>query len=170
MPNYTTNWSGLMQALTDIVTSLGGGGGGGATAANQATGNASLAAIDGKLPTALASDRLKVESVTKFNQFAAEPQLTAVGNTQALDVTPYRNITCQYVVAAINTSITVRQEGSNDGTNWFNLSSIGADTTITTNGVYSFVLSDISLYRTRFNFVSETGGTAATIDVRFTAN
>lgn len=53
----------------------GGGGGGDASAANQATGNASLASIDGKLPSALATDRLKVDGsgVTQPVSAAALP-------------------------------------------------------------------------------------------------
>lgn len=105
-----------------------------------------------------------------FTQFAAETQLTAPGTTQALDVTAFSRIHCQYVITTINTNVVVRLEGSNDGTNWSNLAQGEVDTTRTANGAYSFVITGIPLFRIRFNFVSETGGTAATIDVRFTVN
>lgn len=108
--------------------------------------------------------------IKSSRQFAAEPQLTAPGTTQALDISNYSNVTCQFVVANINTSVTVRVEGSNDGTNWFNLAIGDAETIITTNKISSFVLQNIAIYRIRFNFVSESGGTNAIIDVRFFAN
>lgn len=110
-----------------------------------------------------------VTTLPLFTQFAAEPQLTAPGSTQALDVTAFPRVHCQYVIASINTNVVVRLEGSNDGTNWSNLAQGEVDTTRTTNGVFSFITT-APLFRVRFTFVSESGGTAATIDVRFTAN
>lgn len=110
------------------------------------------------------------QTILTYRQFATETQLTATGATQALDVSLYSRVTCQYIVANINTSVTVRLEGSCDGTNWFNLSPTDTDTTKTANGTYAFVLDSIALHRVRFNFVSEAGGTAATIDVRMVAN
>ena len=92
--------------------------------------------------------------VTKFTQ------LTAPGVTPEIVVTGKQNHTFQYVVAAINTDVTVNAQGSLDGTNWFDL----ATATVTANGAYGYIVSNTILTRIRFNFVSETGGTTATID------
>ncbi len=131
--------------------------------------NSSLTSIDSKLPSNLTviSSRLLVNTLAAYNQFAAETTLTAPGFTSSLDVSLYRRITCQYTVAAINTNVTVRVEGSGDGTGFFHLSPTDTDTTINANGVYAFILKDIVLHRIRFKFVGETGGTTATIAVRF---
>lgn len=189
--SYETSWSGLMKALKDIVAGITGlsGGGGSATAAKQDTGNTSLASIDTKTPalgqalgaasTPVVLTAAQITTLTPlstvtvipfFTQFAAETQLTAPGNTQSLNVTTLSKIRCQYIVANINTNVIVRLEGSNDGTNWDNLDTSNLDKTITANGVYSFTTINVPLFRIRFNFVSESGGTAATIDVRFVGN
>ncbi len=126
------------------------------------------ASIKGANVAGLGADTAIV-TTSRFNQFAAETQLTAPGTTQALDVTPYTRVNCQYVIASINTNVVVRLEGSNDGTNWSNLAQGEVDTTRTANGTFNFITT-APLYRVRFNFVSESGGTTATIDVRFTAN
>jgi len=94
-------------------------------------------------------------------------QLTASGTTDGLLVQYIRNHTFQVVVANINTSVTVRCEGSLDGTNYFNLSDAGANTTITSDGTYLFHKYQFSTKYVRFNFVSESGGTSATIDVTY---
>ncbi|GAA6622901.1 hypothetical protein [Scytonema sp. NUACC26] len=113
---------------------------------------------------------MAVQTIDKNNptvfQFPAEPTLSAVGATQALDVTPYSKITCFYTIASIGSNVVVRLEGSDDGVRWGNLSPTETDTTKTQNGTYSFVLQGIALYRIRFNFVSFSGGTP-NINVRF---
>ena len=93
-------------------------------------------------------------------------QLTAAGATDHIDVSPVIHHTLQYKVANKNTSVTVRAEGSLDGTNFFNLDSSNSDTTKTANGTYAFVFEGAITY-IRFTFVSEEGGSAATIDVRY---
>lgn len=108
------------------------------------------------------------QNILTAKLFAAETQLTAPGNTQWLDVSQYRAITCQYRIANINTSVDVRVEGSLDGTNGFNMNT--ANTTRTTNGTFAFILASVAIYRVRFVFDSEVGGTNATIDVIFAAN
>ena len=92
--------------------------------------------------------------------------LSAPGATDAFTVKDYNLITAQYTVASIDTSLVVRLEGSLDGANWFNLSSDNGDTTITQNGTYAMSFSSpIKLDHIRFRFVTETGGTSATIAV-----
>lgn len=89
-------------------------------------------------------------------------QLTAPGTTDALQVKTVTNHTIAVTVAAIDTNVVVRIEGSLDGTNWANLSDVG-DTTITGNGTEMFFFKG-KLNYIRGNFVSESGGTAATVN------
>lgn len=92
-----------------------------------------------------------------------EAQLTAPGTTATRDARGRTLLTFYLSVAAIDTGIVVRPEGSADGTNWYPL---GEDYTITANGgdaivfAYPQPLADV-----RLNWVSESGGTAATLDV-----
>jgi hypothetical protein len=126
------------------------GGGGGATASQlPATLGVKTQALS--LSTGLAQDE---------NTWA---QLTAPGVTAAFSTVGYKRITAAYTVAAINTNVVLRLEGSMDGTNWFNLSSTNADTTVTTNGTNAFNV-EAAVDQVRLNFVSESGGTAATVD------
>lgn len=90
-------------------------------------------------------------------------QLTAPGVTAAFPMVGYKHATVAVTIATINTSVTLRVEGSLDGTNWFNLSATDTDTTYTANGTYGFVV-EATVDNIRLNFVSEVGGTDATID------
>lgn len=90
-------------------------------------------------------------------------QLTAPGSTAAFSMVGYKRATIAVLIAAINTSLVVRVEGSMDGTNWFNLSPTNTDTTITSNGTYGFNV-EAAIDNIRLTFVSETGGTAVTVD------
>lgn len=94
-------------------------------------------------------------------------QLTAPGNTASEEVIFIKNHTFQVVVASINTNVIVRAEGSLDNTNFFNLADDGADTTITANGTTLMHKPTFSAKFVRLNFVSELGGTTATIDVKY---
>ena len=91
------------------------------------------------------------------------PQLTAVGATPPVSTVGFNRAYVQVVVASINTNVVVRIEGSTDGTNWANLNVSGTDTTFTANGAQSFVFQGCPS-AVRVNFVSESGGTAATLD------
>lgn len=93
-------------------------------------------------------------------------QLTAPGVTAAILTGRATYHTFQYVVAAINTNVVVRAEGSLDGTSWFNLSASETDVTKTANGQYGMSYNGV-VPQVRFRFVSESGGTAATIDVTY---
>lgn len=93
-------------------------------------------------------------------------QLTAPGATDALEVKSLRYHTLAYTVAAINTNVVLRAEGSIDGTNWFNLDGTDSDTVVTANGTNAFVFFG-NLSYIRGQFVSETGGTAATVNFRY---
>lgn len=60
-----------------------------------------------------------------------------------------------FVIAGISTNVTLRVEGSMDGTNWFALS---ADTVYTSNGTYILSVTGHVSPLTRLYFVAKTGG------------
>ena len=107
-------------------------------------------------------------------------QLTAAGATSVIDVSGYSKCGYGFTVAAINTNVVVDIQGTIDGTNFFsvpltsgamaNLAITANQATVTANGTYYIGTSDIPLYQVKFNFVSESGGTAATIDADFIAS
>lgn len=92
--------------------------------------------------------------------------LTAPGASSAIQTGLNTHHTIAVTVVDINTNVVLRVEGSLDGTNWFNLSDLNQDTTITENGTYGFMATGM-LYKIRVNFVSESGGTAATISAAY---
>jgi len=88
--------------------------------------------------------------------------LSAPGTSQEAEVNAFDKYTVQLLVASIDTNVVVRIEGSTDGTNFANLDVDQVNTTITANGAYLFkVPTQVSFLR--YEFVSESGGTAATI-------
>ena len=93
-----------------------------------------------------------------------ETQLTAPGVTPARSFAGMRAATCWVTVAAINTNVAIAVEGRpNAGGTFSALSSA----TITQNGTTTYTIT-APAEALRFNFVSESGGTAATIDVNWT--
>lgn len=90
-------------------------------------------------------------------------QLTAPSSTDAVTCVGYKNITIQFVIAAIDTSVTLRAEGTLDGTNWFNLSPTNTDSVFTANGTNAFNI-EATMDAVRLTMVSELGGTAVTVD------
>jgi hypothetical protein len=93
-------------------------------------------------------------------------QLTAPGATGDLEVKSLKYHSLAYTITAIDTSVVLRAEGSLDGTNWFNLSADDSDTTELSNKTNAFIfVGNLSYIRGRF--VSETGGTAAKVDFRY---
>ncbi len=113
-----------------------------------------------------ASGNLKTIPILNGTTTETWPQLTAPGSTDAKACLGYSKHTIQYTVATIDTSVTVRVEGSLDNTSWFNLSSGDTDTTDDANGTYGIIFEGALAY-IRFGFVSEVGGTAATIDAKY---
>jgi len=71
-----------------------------------------------------------------------------------------KNFTLFVTVASINTNVIIALEGSIDGTNW---SKIIANNTITANGTTHYNLANHPVKFIRPVFVSESGGTAATV-------
>lgn len=87
-------------------------------------------------------------------------QLTAPSSTDSYEVDDYNYHTIQYKVANKDTNVVVKIQGSLDNTNWFDCTN---ETTQTANGTYYLSFTGALRY-IRFTFVSETGGTAATIN------
>ena len=71
-----------------------------------------------------------------------------------------KNYSLFVTVASINTNVIIALEGSIDGTNW---SKIIANTTITANGTTHYTVANHPVRYVRPVFVSESGGTAATV-------
>ena len=94
-------------------------------------------------------------------------QLTAPGASEWIPTGKNTHHTLTFTIAAVNTNVVMRAEGSVDGTIAFNLNSAETDTTITSNGTRSFKFEG-ALSHIRLNFVSESGGTDATIDAKYT--
>lgn len=92
--------------------------------------------------------------------------IAAIGVGTTYSASSFTSIICRYTIASIGTNATVRLEGSDDGSSWFNLDVSEVDTTRTANGTYSFVLERAALMFIRFNFVGQIG-TTATITTAF---
>ena len=71
-----------------------------------------------------------------------------------------KNFSLFVTVASVNTNVIVALEASIDGTNW---AKIIANTTITANGTTHYNVANHPVKFIRPVFVSESGGTAATI-------
>jgi hypothetical protein len=103
-------------------------------------------------------------------------QLTAPGDTAEVLVNNYGVYGYTFTVASIDTNVIVNLEGSIEQSNYAELPlkntavTTGAISsnrmTITANGTY-VIYSDAPMKDVRFNWVSESGGTAATIDTDF---
>lgn len=103
--------------------------------------------------------------------FNTQTALTAPGNGSAVQVaendlfstTSYSLLT---TVASINTNVIVRLEGSIDGTDY---ATIINNTTYTANGTFSLNVTGIPMKFVRPVFVSESGGTTATVRFQIAA-
>lgn len=77
----------------------------------------------------------------------------------SIDVSQYGNLTVQLVVTGLVTSVTVRLEGSLDGTNWWNFNTNNVDLVVNTS-VTAIKQQGISADKfIRLVFVSADGGT-----------
>ena len=105
-------------------------------------------------------------------------QLTAAGSTDHIHVPGVRNHIFQLLLASSDTNVIVEIQGSHDGTNFgvlsmdntvvTGVSGISANrATITADGTYLFVAKNVPTPYVRFTFVSESGGTAALLDVKY---
>ena len=94
--------------------------------------------------------------------FFSPAALTSAGTTASLDAAENdliaaTNFIVQVTVSSIGTNVVVRFEGSLDGTNFFNLDSLG-DTTITANGTTGYNIQNAPLKSIRGRLVSISGG------------
>ena len=93
-------------------------------------------------------------------------QLTEVGVTANLKLSPYAGPRWfRVVVAAINTSLVIRAEYATTASGA--VTARGMDYTITANGTYTLPVFATDNF-VRLNFVSETGGSAVTLDATLT--
>lgn len=97
--------------------------------------------------------------------FVTYPTLSAPASGESTLVQLYpllktQNYTFFATVADINTNVVVALNGSIDGTNW---SKIIANQTISTNGTTHYNIANHPVKYIQPIFVSETGGTAATV-------
>ena len=104
-------------------------------------------------------------TVMEFDQLT-----TATDNTQKIDLlsadrkTIFKNVLWQVKIAGITTNVVYRLQGSLNGEDWASLDS--SDITKTSNGTYTVDYQGNGQIRyIRLYWVSETGGTAATLDV-----
>ena len=156
----------VYDSANGVLKTSGSGGGGEASAANQ-TAVQAIAGADASKATAVQGiANGKPVAITSDQLSYTETQLTAAGQaTTSRSKVGYPSISISYTVALNgSTSVTVRVQVSNDNTNWINADLAGVDTTQTTSGTFGFVGTNQYQF-VRFLFVSEAGGTGATIDV-----
>jgi hypothetical protein len=99
------------------------------------------------------------------NLFSNYPVLTAPASGEVMlvqqgEAIATRSYTFFVTVASINTNVIVALNGSIDGTNW---SKVIANQTITANGTTHYNVANHPLQYVQPIFVSESGGTAATV-------
>ena len=97
--------------------------------------------------------------------FNTYPVLEAPASGEAISVYQppsivAKNFSLFVTVASINTNVVVALNGSIDGTNW---SKIIANQTITTDGTFHYNIANHPVKYIQPIFVSEAGGTAATV-------
>ena len=156
----------VVSGKHQLVVSGGGGGAGDATAANQLLGNATLVAIDGKLP-ALSSGRLPTVT-TPAAVAAVTGNITAVAGTLAADVASASNVT-MYVTGTFAGHNCTFEASIDGGTTWFGVQAVrtNANTIEATTGVlgaapaYAWKLSVNSFTNVRVRATAHTSGTAA---------
>lgn len=104
-------------------------------------------------------------------------QLTAPGSTDHINIPGARFHTFQVTLANKDTNVVISVDGSLDGTNFFTMpvkdftatgiSYTNEVATITADGVYLIYVEDVVVEDIRATFVSEAGGTAATVDIKY---
>jgi hypothetical protein len=99
------------------------------------------------------------------NLFSTYPVLTAPASGEVMlvqqgEAIATRSYTFFVTVASINTNVIVALNGSIDGTNW---SKVIANQTITANGTTHYNIANHPVQYVQPIFVSESGGTAATV-------
>lgn len=124
--------------------------------------------------TVLTAWAVAIDATSKYEIFEGSTtpvpntwtQLTAPGSTAGFATTGLTRHSVWCTVANKDTSLVLRVEGSLDNAVWANLDSSNTDFTVTANGTYGFTFIGLLAY-IRVTFVSETGGTAATVDAKY---
>jgi hypothetical protein len=97
-----------------------------------------------------------------------ETQLTSPTTTPARSMVGYTKAIVSFKVSSINTNVVLRTEVSNVGgtdvLDWDYADSSNGNLTITQNGTTTFIFDGPAKF-IRTNFVSESGGTNATVDI-----
>ncbi len=113
----------------------------------------------------------KAQDYAPANMLMTFDQLTAAGSTGSIKMLSddnlycYTNVVFQATIAAINTTVNLVIEGSLDDLNWFYLDEGDNYLTYTANGTHALQWEGTGeVNYVRFTFVSETGGTDATVD------
>lgn len=117
----------------------------------------------GLLPSALAGDRFKVESIVKSLSppIITESALIAPGTTPTQSIEGYYKATYQVNVLGVTNAV-LRMEGNVTGSDFANLNESGSDKTITTAGVYLFKFEGL-VSNVRMNLVSVAGSAPSII-------
>jgi hypothetical protein len=123
-------------------------------------------------PVTPLSTRITPDGVSFYGpQTYIDATLSAPGFSSAKSFANYRRGSCFFTVANINSFVTVRVEGRAviGSGNWFSLfprspGDTSQSEVIVGNGDYVYYF-ELPCGEVRFNFVNESGGTSATIDV-----
>jgi len=114
----------------------------------------------------------KAQDYAPSNSIITFPQLTATGRTDHIELLSHDGLmywsSALFVatIAGMTTSVDIILEGSLDGINWFYLSNDDDAINYTADGTYALRWEGTGeINFIRFYFETETGGTAATIDV-----
>ena len=102
-----------------------------------------------------------VEYINKWDQ------MVTPSSTTAINVGGCIHHKFSYTVAAISTNVVVKAEGSDDNSLWFNIDDNDATVTKSANGTFDMHKANYPVKYIRFTFVSESGGTNATLDVDY---
>lgn len=94
------------------------------------------------------------------------PGVTETFEVYTINYLSTRNYTMLVTVSNLDTSVVVRLEGSNNGTDFGPLLS----ETITQNGTYAYNSIGFPVKFIRGNFLKENGGTNATVKFQLSAN
>jgi hypothetical protein len=100
-----------------------------------------------------------IQQVRQLGRYAVFTAHTATGATTSAVVNGTMTHNSQLIVTGAPATCTYRLQGSNDGTNWFNISA--ADITCTTT--INSVTVDVPTRLIRGNLLTITGGTAPTV-------
>ena len=119
---------------------------------------------------------------TSFSLVTGITQLTATGDTAEQNVENHDLVGYSFTLASLEgaANVVVHLQGTLDGTNFFTLGPLensvqegmtlsGNLATVVSNGTYFLRVNNVKVKQVRFNWLSESSGTAAVLDVDFMA-